>query len=301
VTAGRTLRISVITPCLNRAGMIADALDSVRRQGVPDVEHIVIDGQSTDGTLEILRARSDIQLITGADANLYDAINKGLDRATGDIIALLNSDDRLADGALAIVRALFAANPDTPYVTGAMAIELGGGRRRVFDDPRFLRLRLADLISGPTLTNSRFLARGLVERVGRFDIRFPVVSDRDYLLRLRHIAPVGTTTPEVLYLYRAHAGSLTMGIEAADKALIAALAEAAELRAGETAGTAIGGDYARWAAWAKTRLALSSHGSAAETASRIAAAASYAPIGLLRQGFRHWSERALRLGRLIED
>ena len=96
-------RITIITPVLNGAGLLSDALNSVALQGYPEVEHIVVDGGSTDGTLNILRHAHGIQWLSEPDRGPFDAINKGIRRATGDIIGHLESDDVLLPGALAAV------------------------------------------------------------------------------------------------------------------------------------------------------------------------------------------------------
>ena len=77
-------RLSIVTPCLNRAATIGAAIDSVLAQGEPGVQHIVVDGGSTDGTAEILARYPHLTVIREKDRNLYDAINKGLRAARGD-------------------------------------------------------------------------------------------------------------------------------------------------------------------------------------------------------------------------
>jgi glycosyltransferase involved in cell wall biosynthesis len=92
--------VSVVTPSYNQAEFIRDTLDSIKRQTHPNVEHIVMDGCSTDGTLEILRDYEDTYDLTWdsePDEGQSDAINKGFERASGDIIAWLNSDDPYFD------------------------------------------------------------------------------------------------------------------------------------------------------------------------------------------------------------
>ncbi len=88
------LRVSVITVVYNGASTIADTLDSVAQQSYPDIEHIVIDGASSDSTVEVVRRYPHIsQLISEPDQGIYDAMNKGVAAATGDVIVLLNADD----------------------------------------------------------------------------------------------------------------------------------------------------------------------------------------------------------------
>ena len=93
------MRISVITVCFNAAETIADTIDSIRSQSHPDVEYIVVDGGSTDETLAIIAQNRDVisVLITGPDNGMYDAANKGISAATGEIVGMLNADDFYAD------------------------------------------------------------------------------------------------------------------------------------------------------------------------------------------------------------
>jgi glycosyltransferase involved in cell wall biosynthesis len=88
------LKISVITAVRNRVATVGEALDSVQSQSWADVEHVVIDGVSADGTLELLgtRRREIAELVSERDSSIYDAVNKGLNLATGDVIGLMHSD-----------------------------------------------------------------------------------------------------------------------------------------------------------------------------------------------------------------
>lgn len=93
------MKISIITAIFNRADCISDALESLNKQTHPEVEHVVIDGASTDGTLELLRGRlgSHAVLVSEPDKGIYDALNKGFNKSTGKVIGLLHSDDFFAD------------------------------------------------------------------------------------------------------------------------------------------------------------------------------------------------------------
>jgi glycosyltransferase involved in cell wall biosynthesis len=93
-------RISIITPSLNQGEYIAETIESVLAQGYPNIEHIVIDGGSTDGTLAVLQRYSHLRIISEPDHGHADAVNKGFKLATGDIWGFLNSDDTLLPGAL---------------------------------------------------------------------------------------------------------------------------------------------------------------------------------------------------------
>ena len=93
------VKISVITVCFNAAETIADTIESIRSQSHPAIEYIVVDGGSTDETLAIIAGNRDVisVLITGPDDGMYDAANKGIDCASGEIIGMLNADDFYAD------------------------------------------------------------------------------------------------------------------------------------------------------------------------------------------------------------
>jgi len=92
-------KISIITVCWNSAKTIANAIQSVVNQNYPNIEYIIIDGGSTDGTLEIIDQYKSVvtKLHSGPDKGIYDAMNKGLRIATGDYVGILNSDDVYAD------------------------------------------------------------------------------------------------------------------------------------------------------------------------------------------------------------
>jgi glycosyltransferase involved in cell wall biosynthesis len=118
------LKISIITPSYNQANFIGQTIKSVLDQKGPfELELIVIDGGSTDGTVDILRGfGQSIKWISEKDAGQADALNKGLSRATGDIIGWVNSDDLYQAGALASVAEVFAAQPAAQWVYGKVRI-----------------------------------------------------------------------------------------------------------------------------------------------------------------------------------
>lgn len=88
------MKISIITACYNSAATIADTLKSVAQQDYPDIEHIIIDGKSTDDTLRVLCDFEHVRtVVSEKDSGIYDAMNKGVRHATGEIVGILNSDD----------------------------------------------------------------------------------------------------------------------------------------------------------------------------------------------------------------
>ncbi|MBS1735477.1 MAG: glycosyltransferase [Bacteroidetes bacterium] len=113
------MKVSIITATLNSEKYLADCLQSVRGQSHKDIEHIIIDGKSTDNTIKIVNRFKDgiAHFISETDKGLYDAINKGLSLATGDIVGILNSDDIFAsdDVISKIVSCFESCNTDSVY------------------------------------------------------------------------------------------------------------------------------------------------------------------------------------------
>jgi glycosyltransferase involved in cell wall biosynthesis len=180
------LTISVITAVFNRADTIGQALDSVQAQTWPRVEHVVIDGASTDGTLQVLQAARERLgvLVSEKDNGIYDALNKGLDRATGDVVGLMHSDDFYADdGVLEKVAAAFA-DPAVDGVYGDLDYVAKEDTSRVIrrwrsGDCSRARLRWGWMPPHPTL----FLRRRVIEDFGGFDTSFRIAADYDAVLR----------------------------------------------------------------------------------------------------------------------
>ena len=212
-TVGRP-RISIVTPTLNRARYLGEAIDSVLAQNHPDVEHIIVDGMSTDGSAELLARHPHLRVIREPDTGLYDALNKGLRAASGEIIGHLNSDDLYAPGVFAEVADAFAA-PDVDAVFGGAEVFEGDApeHRRVvrrFARPEDIELSVFNTTVGVPITNARFFHRRVYDRVGYADLRYRIAADRDFLLRVALTAPTEVVLSQVVYHYRQHAGSLTI-------------------------------------------------------------------------------------------
>lgn len=180
------MKISVITAVYNRVATIGDALDSVRAQTWPDVQHVVIDGASTDGTLELLQARRNeiAVLVSEPDNGIYDALNKGIAQATGDVIGLMHSDDLYADEH--VLADIAAAFNDTRVdaVYGDLDYVAQDDTSRVIRRWRSGDFSPALLSRGwmpphPTL----YLRRRVIERWGAFDASYRIAADYDAVLR----------------------------------------------------------------------------------------------------------------------
>jgi glycosyltransferase len=196
--------VSVVTAVLNRATTVGEALASVQAQQGVQVQHVVIDGNSTDGTLAVLRAQAHriAVLVSEPDAGIYHALNKGLARATGDIVGFLHSDDVYAhDRVLANVAACFsqpaveAVYGDLDYVTADATRVLRRWRSGIYARSRLAR--------GWMPPHPAFFARRSVyERLGRFDTAFRIAADYDWLLRVLGSGVQPAYLPEVLVRMR---------------------------------------------------------------------------------------------------
>lgn len=303
---GVTPFVTIVTATLDRRAFLERALASAVREGLDGVQHVVVDGGSTDGTLELLATFPHLDVICEPDRNLYDAWNKGIAHARGDFVLLLNSDDELAPGALAEARRMAALHPDADMISGPVALTHAHGSPHeatvIIDDPRMVALREQDVGPGIPITNGRFLRRRLVDELGGFDIRYPVLADRQFFMRALVAGAVNVTTERLIYRYHVHGGSLTLNDNApalahAEEALQATLDGMAEARDAATRAA-----YRRWHAWAAFYLAgLQWRRGRRTTALRTVLAAKLrdplAPFRLMPQLIRHLAERQARMGR----
>jgi glycosyltransferase involved in cell wall biosynthesis len=182
--------ITIVTAALNSERTIGQTLRSVREQDYGgELEHVVVDGGSTDGTLEIVRAAG-LRFLSEPDRGLTHALNKGIALARGEIVGSLNSDDTYLPGALQRVGAAFAAHPEVEWVTGRCPIvdehgrEIRRGVTRYKD--AFLRRHsyarhlIHNYISAP----ATFARRSALQAVGGYDERFRYSADYDMWLKL---------------------------------------------------------------------------------------------------------------------
>lgn len=181
-----TMTISIITAVFNRAATIGEALDSVTRQSYPDIEHLVIDAQSTDGTLgEIARRQTAaMRIIIEPDHGIYDALNKGMRLASGQILGVVHSDDCLAhEHVLARVAEAFI-DPAIDAVYGDLDYVAHDNPERIVRRWRSGAFHPAKLRRGwmpphPAL----FIRRAVFEAHGGYDTRYHISADYDAILR----------------------------------------------------------------------------------------------------------------------
>jgi glycosyltransferase involved in cell wall biosynthesis len=200
------MKISVITAVYNSAATVGEAIASVAAQTHADLEHLVIDGNSNDGSLAAIEvaAHDRMRLISEPDEGIYDALNKGILHATGDVIGFMHSDDFLAhDDVLAQIAASFndvsvdAVFSDLDYVSELDTSRIVRHWSTGPFHPR--RLIYGWMPAHPTL----YLRREVYDRLGAFDKDLCISADYDFILRYFSQGPIRAVyIPEVLYKMR---------------------------------------------------------------------------------------------------
>ncbi len=214
-------RISIVTPSYNQGAFLEAAIQSVLSQNYPNLEYIVIDGGSTDGSVEILKkyAEQFAYWTSEHDAGQADALNRGFARATGKIFGWLNADDVLLPNALQTVAAYFMEHPDCEFLTGDSAFIDADGSRELFN-ARAASYSFDDLLhyyADKYLPQpSVFFSRSAFERVGGLDVSLRYMMDLDLFLRLRQQYALHYI-PQRISLMRIH--SAAKGQEAGQPAL----------------------------------------------------------------------------------
>jgi hypothetical protein len=201
--------ISVVTPSYNQGRFLEDAMRSILDQGYPALEYVVMDGGSTDGSVEIIR-RHEARLtywVSEPDRGQYDAIDKGFARTSGQIMAWLNSDDMYAPWALHVAQAVFSAFPQIEWLTTLCPLIWDESGQAVRCAPRYAGYSRRGFFRGAHLPHwyangciqqeSTFWRRSLWERAGaRLDASLQLAGDVELWARFyRHAELFGVTTP----------------------------------------------------------------------------------------------------------
>ncbi|MBB3133613.1 glycosyltransferase involved in cell wall biosynthesis [Rhizobium pisi] len=199
-------RISLVTPSFNQTKFVGMTLDSVLAQHYPDLQYIVQDAVSSDGSQAILANYRDrgVDIIVEADKGQTNALNRGFARSSGEIMAYLNSDDMLLPGTLHLVGRYFRDNPSVEVIYGnRLVVDEQGSEigRWILPGHDEEILRFVDYVPQETM----FWRRGLWERVGAgFDERFHFAMDWDLILRFMQAGAVFNHVPELFGLFRVH-------------------------------------------------------------------------------------------------
>lgn len=208
------IRVSVVTPTFNMADRLPRCIESITRQSYPHVEHIVIDGGSSDSTVEYLQRRTDIRWISEPDSGQSDAINKGFRMAGGDLLTWLNADDTLLPDAVASIVSAARSHPESGLIYGDIEV-VKDGTRKVLRPPRDLGLtsfQRGNVISQP----GTFFTRWALDRVGLIDETFHLTMDFELWLRIVAAGIATTYVPSVLASFEVHGESKTGSVRAFD-------------------------------------------------------------------------------------
>lgn len=205
------MKISIVTVCLNAAATVRDAVESVAAQSYPEIEHIVIDGGSTDGTLDVLKSSNGriSRLVSEKDQGLYDAMNKGAGLSTGEVIGFLNADDVYAsDRVISKVAECFnessigACYGDLEYVARSDTSQI----QRRWTSGEFRPESFSQGWAPPH--PAFFVRREHFASSGGFDLRLRVAADNDLMMRLLEVERIKCTyIPEVFVKMRSGGAS----------------------------------------------------------------------------------------------
>jgi len=217
--------VSVLTATLNSAAFLEEHLASVDGQSYPNVEHVFVDGGSTDGTVELIRnhaATHNVKWVSEPDSGTSEAVNKAIQMATGDILVMVSSDDLLFPWSVQAGVKYFLAHPEVDIVHGDwMAWDVATGAWHLRLNKPFARGYL-----GRTqcfAVQATYFRRKVLEELGELDQTYRYANDYDFLLRATS-GRITRTVREVLAIYRKWPGALSM-LEGATEAVEREVAE----------------------------------------------------------------------------
>lgn len=175
---------SLITVCYNAAGSIEKSLQSAHAQTCRDFENVVVDGASTDGTLDVVGRFGDLPVMLSSepDKGIYDAMNKGVARARGEVLYFLNADDQLHNpDVLAQVKGVFDQHPEVDLVWGNVVYIRPDGTS---EHRTFRHIHPGNLIFLDLNHQGAFARKRLFDRLGGFNTEFRINADYDWFLRV---------------------------------------------------------------------------------------------------------------------
>jgi glycosyltransferase involved in cell wall biosynthesis len=211
------MRLSIVTPSFNSIHTIRATIDSVASQDYSDVEHIVVDGGSTDGTIEVLKGCSKLRWVSEKDEGHYHAMDKGTRMASGEVVAILNADDCYRPGVLSEVAAAFKKHPDWDALFGDIVFVDGDGqeifrREEAMFDPQIIRYGF-----NPVNHQTLFLKKAVYLRLGGYRYKeYKNCCDYEYVMRLiRARCRVGHIPVYIVnYRYHDHGQSADLRVRA---------------------------------------------------------------------------------------
>lgn len=191
------MKISVITATYNCGKTLRTTLESMASQTHPDIEHLIMDGDSKDDTLDLVRGWTahPLMLESGRDKGIYDALNKGIAKASGEVVGFLHADDVLQDERVLEKIASAFEDPTVQAVYGDLVYVAQDDLTRVIRTWTSGEFQLAKLRQGWIPPHSAFYTRrSLNERLGAFDLQYRIAADYDSMLRLPWLYAVSCGT-----------------------------------------------------------------------------------------------------------
>ena len=203
--------MSIVTPSLNQGAFIDQTIRSIKAQTYPHIEHIVVDGGSTDDTLSVLKRHDgtyDLRWVSGPDSGMYQAINRGMGLSRGDVVAYLNSDDMYFPWSVATAVERLTSAPGVDLVFGdALLLDDTSGRIRPHFQWPFRREYLSSI--GSFAQPATWWRRSLIDRVGGFDESLRLSADLDFYLRVADAGELAHVA-EFLAVMRLHGAMSTV-------------------------------------------------------------------------------------------
>ncbi len=199
------MRISIITVTYNSASTLKDTIESVLRQDYPHVEHILIDGNSSDDTVKIIESYSHItNWISEKDKGLYDAINKGIQRATGDIIGILNSDDFFPNEKVLSTIAEQFKDQEIDAAIGDIAFVMPDKLDRIVRHYSSANFHPKKFAAGYMPAHPSFYVRKkFYDTYGGYKLDYKIAADYELLIRFMHTKGIRFRyIPEILVYMR---------------------------------------------------------------------------------------------------
>jgi len=202
------MKFSIITPSLNQGEFIKDCIESVLSQNYNNFEHIIVDGGSTDNTINIIKNYSHLKLLTGSDSGPASAINRGFKVASGDILAWLNCDDYYDSNVFEKILNVFKSNLNVKFVYGNLTFV--NKEKKIVKRDKTKRFNFNSLINiSPDIRQPcSFYKKGLVEQVQYLNENIKIVFDLDFFIKMSKISEP-YYIDENLAFYRDHDSTLT--------------------------------------------------------------------------------------------
>ncbi len=186
--------VTVVTPTLNAVEFLRECIDSARANAAPDieVEHVIVDGGSTDGTVELAQSHG-LRVMTGKDRGIFDAINKGSFNSSGELLGFLGADDVMLPGGLRAVVDTYRRT-GRPWVVGGIRWidERGRSLGELAAPPSWMNNRMLTCLGwNPVMHMGTYFSRGFFTQLGGFDINYRNSGDYEMFSRARAASPYG--------------------------------------------------------------------------------------------------------------